>query len=71
LLYVASSRFICVIETRPLDIKPIKTNADYEAALAEIERLIDAVPGTPQGDRLDILVTLVEACEAKNFQIEE
>lgn len=50
-------------------IKPIKTEADYEAALAEIDVLMDASPGTPEGDRLDILVTLVEAYEAKRWQI--
>ena len=43
-----------------MDIKPIKTEADYEAALTEIDRLMDAVPDTPNGDRLDVLVTLVE-----------
>jgi HTH-type transcriptional regulator/antitoxin HigA len=50
-------------------IKPIKTEADYDAALAEIDVLMDASPGTPEGDRLDILVTLVEAYEAKRWQI--
>ena len=54
---------------RPMDIKPIKTNADHEAALAEIDALMDAASGTPRGDRLDILVTLVEAYEAKNFPV--
>lgn len=51
-------------------IKPIKTEADYDAALAEIDVLIDAVPGTLEGDRLDILVTLVEAYEAKRWRID-
>lgn len=50
-------------------IKPIKTEADYDAALAEIDVLMDASPGTPEGDRLDILVTLVDAYEAKRWQI--
>lgn len=44
-----------------MDIRPIRTEADYEAALAEIERLFDAAPGTPEGDYLDVLTTLVEA----------
>ena len=44
-----------------MDIHPIKTEADYQAALAEVERLFDATPGTSEGDRLDILATLVEA----------
>ena len=44
-----------------MDIKPIKTEADYETALNEIDRLMDAKPDTPEGDRLDVLTTLVEA----------
>ena len=54
-----------------MDIKPIKTDADYEAALQEIERLMDAESDTPEGDRLDVLVTLVEAYEAKHYPIED
>ena len=45
------------------NLKPIRTEADYEAALAEIERLWGARTGTPQGDRLDILATLIDAYE--------
>ena len=52
-----------------MNIKPIKTTADYEAALKEIERLFEAEPGTPQGDRLEVLTTLVEAYEDKHFAI--
>ncbi len=52
-----------------MNIKPIKTHADYEAALKEIERLFEAEPGTPQGDRLEVLATLVEAYEDKHFAI--
>jgi len=52
-----------------MDIKPIKTEADYEAALAEIERFFDARPGTPEGDRLEVLTTLVEAYEDKHYSI--
>src|SRR5262245_929774 len=44
-------------------IKPIRTEADCEAALVEIERLWGAKPGTPDGDKLDVLTTLVEAYE--------
>jgi HTH-type transcriptional regulator/antitoxin HigA len=51
-------------------IKPIKTEADYDTALAEIHSLMDALPETPEGDRLDILVTLVEAYEAKHWRID-
>lgn len=46
-----------------MDLKPIKTEADYEAVLEKIEALWDARPGTPEGDGLDILATLVEAWE--------
>jgi HTH-type transcriptional regulator/antitoxin HigA len=52
-----------------VDIRPIKTEADYQAALAEIERLFDAAPNTPAGDRLDMLATLVEAYEAQHYSI--
>lgn len=54
-----------------MEIKPIRSEADYQAALKEIERLIDSQPGTPEGDLMDVLVTLVEAYEAKNFPIPE
>lgn len=46
-----------------MEIKPIKNEADYKAVLEEIERLFDAGPDTPEGDRLDLLTTLVEAYE--------
>jgi HTH-type transcriptional regulator/antitoxin HigA len=52
-----------------MEIKPIKTEADYQAALQEIEGLFDAAPDTPEGDRLDVLVTLVEAYEEKHYSI--
>ena len=54
-----------------MEIKPIRSEADYQTALKEIERLIESQPGTPEGDRMDVLVTLVEAYEAKNFPIPE
>ena len=50
-----------------MDIKPIRTQRDHKAALAEIERLFDAKPGTPDGDRLEVLATLVEAYEQKHY----
>jgi HTH-type transcriptional regulator/antitoxin HigA len=53
-----------------ITIKPIRTEADYDAALAEIDTLMDAEPGSPEGDRLDILVTLVEAYEARHWHID-
>jgi HTH-type transcriptional regulator / antitoxin HigA len=53
----------------PMNIKPIKTETDYQAALEEIERLFEAAPDTPEGDQLEVLVTLVEAYEEKHFSI--
>jgi len=52
-----------------MDIRPIKTESDYEAALAEVERLIDARPGTVDGDRLDVLTTLIEAYERQHYSM--
>lgn len=49
-----------------MDVTPIKIEADFRAALAEIERLWDAEPETPDGDRLDIIMTLVEAYERRH-----
>ena len=46
-----------------MDIKPIKTKRDYEAALRAIEPLMSAKRNTPEGDRLDVLVTSIEAYE--------
>jgi penicillin-binding protein 1A len=53
------------------DIKPIRTNADHEAALAEIEALFDAQPGTAEADRLEVLTILVSAWEARNFPLND
>ncbi len=53
-----------------VEVRPIRTEEDYEAALAEIEGLMAAQPGTPEGDRLDVLATLVEAWEAEHHAIE-
>ena len=52
-----------------MDVKPIKTNADYRAVLKEIETLMAAKYLTPEGERLDVLVTLVEAYETKHYPI--
>lgn len=51
-------------------VRPIHTEEDYDAALAEIDTLMDAEPGTLEGDRLDVLVTLIEAYEARHWAIE-
>ncbi len=48
-----------------MKIKPLKTEADYNAALEGVERLFDAEPGTPEGDRLEVLATLVEVYEER------
>ena len=53
-----------------MDIKPIKTDADYRAALKEIESLMMAIPDTPEGEKLDVMVTLIEAYEAKHFPMD-
>jgi HTH-type transcriptional regulator / antitoxin HigA len=50
-----------------MNIKPIRTEADYRAALKEIESLMDAELDSPEGERLDVLTTLVESHEANLF----
>lgn len=54
-----------------MDIRPIRTEADYEAAMIEVERYFDDIPalGTPEGDRFDVLSTLVEAYESEHHPI--
>jgi HTH-type transcriptional regulator/antitoxin HigA len=52
------------------ELKPIRTEADYDAAMAEIEGLWGAKSGTSKGDRLDILATLVEAYEVKHYPMD-
>lgn len=49
-----------------MNIQPIKTEKDYQHALYEVEQLFDAAPNTPEGDRLDVLTTLIEAYEEKH-----
>jgi HTH-type transcriptional regulator/antitoxin HigA len=53
-----------------MDIRPIKTDADYRTALNDIENLMMAEQDTVEGEKLDILVTLVEAYEAKHFPMD-
>lgn len=53
-----------------MEIRPIKTKAHHRAALKEIERLMDAKPGTPAGDRLEVLTTLVERYESQHEPID-
>ena len=52
-----------------MDVTPIKTRRDYRRALKEIEGLMDAKRRTPEGDRLDVLAALVEAWEAKHYDL--
>ena len=52
-----------------MNIRPIRTKTDYRAAMREVERLWNATPGTPNGDRVEVLVTLIEAYEAVHFPI--
>jgi HTH-type transcriptional regulator/antitoxin HigA len=53
-----------------MQLKPIKTDADHEAALLEIERLWGAAEGSAEGDRLEILITLAEAYEDAHFPMD-
>ena len=53
-----------------MDIEPIKTERDHLRALKEIKGLMMAKPNTPEGDRLDTLVTLVEAWEAEHYPLD-
>jgi HTH-type transcriptional regulator / antitoxin HigA len=52
------------------DVKPIRTKRDHEAALKEVERLWGAKAGTPEGDRLDVLATLIHAYETEHYPID-
>lgn len=53
-----------------MEIRPIKTKADYRAALKAVEALMAAEPDTPEGERLDVLVTLIEAYENKHYRFD-
>ena len=53
-----------------MDIKPIKSDADYRAALKDIESLMIARPDTPEGENLEVMVTLIKAYEAKHFPLD-
>ncbi|SEQ62891.1 HTH-type transcriptional regulator / antitoxin HigA [Azotobacter beijerinckii] len=55
-----------------MDIRPIRTDQDYRAALKEVSALFDhePEPGTPEGDRFDVMVTLIEAYESKHFPMD-
>jgi HTH-type transcriptional regulator/antitoxin HigA len=53
-----------------MEISPIKTESDYAAAMRRIEAVWGAAPGTPEGDELEILVTLAEAYERQHYPID-
>ena len=53
-----------------MDVTPIRNKRDYRRTLREIEGLMDSAPGSAAGDRLDLLVTLVEAWEAKHYPVD-
>ena len=53
-----------------VELKPIRSSADHEAALDEIGRLWGAKPGSPEGDRLDVLATLIDAYEQRQFPMD-
>ena len=52
------------------ELKPIRSEADHAAALAEVERLWSAKAGTPEGDRLDVLATLIDAYGARHHPLD-
>lgn len=51
-------------------VKPLRTRRDYEGALKDVERLWGARSGTPEGDRLDVLATLIDAYEAEHYPMD-
>ena len=53
-----------------MDIRPIRNEADYDAALESVEALMGAAPGTPEADAFEVLVTLVEAHEARRWPVD-
>jgi len=53
-----------------MNIKPIKSEKDYTATLSLIEKLMDALPNTPQMDELEVLTTLIEAYEEQHYKID-
>lgn len=53
------------------EVKPIRTKADYRKALAEVERLWGAKSGTLEGDRLDVLATLIDVYESEHYPMDQ
>jgi len=54
-----------------MKIRPIRNDRDFSAALRRIDQLMDAEPGTPEGDELDVLATLVQAYDDEHFPIDD
>ena len=54
----------------PADVRPIRTEADYEAALEDVAALWGSATGTSEGDRLDVLATLIDAYEARHYPMD-
>lgn len=52
-----------------MDVRPIRTEADYDAALVTVDRLMGVEPDTPEADRLEVLVALVEAYENRHWPV--
>lgn len=52
-----------------MNIKPIKTEADHQAALVRLNAIFDAAPGTPKGDEAEVLATLIQLYEEKQFPV--
>ena len=50
-----------------MNLEPISNDKAYRAAPTEVDSLMTAQPGTTEGDRLEVLVTLIEACERRDF----
>ena len=55
---------------KDITVRPIRSEADYDAALERIDALMGAKFGTPEGDELDVLATLVDAYEEKRFPMD-
>lgn len=53
-----------------MEIRPIRTQTDYRRALKEAEKVMNAKAGSPEGDRLDVLATLIEAYEARHYPMD-
>jgi HTH-type transcriptional regulator/antitoxin HigA len=56
--------------SEPVLVRPIRSEADYQAALAEIDQIFDAEPETPEDARLEVLLTLVEAYEDAHYPMD-